>query len=94
MWTESPLIEIRVSKPSVDTIHVSAEKGVGWKMDGFKGEQLASPDELQGQFNWVVHSLAKYVDETSVWTNLDTGEEISAWEAMMLLTRDDASDDD
>ncbi len=89
MWTESPLIEVRVNKPRVDVIHLSTEKGIGWKIDGFKDEQLASPDELQDHFNFIVNRLAQFVDETSVWTNIDTGKQISAWEAMTLLTKID-----
>ena len=93
MWTDSPLIEVWVNKPAVDVIHVSAEKGVGWKLDGFKGEDLASPDELQDRFEAIVHSLARYVDETSVWKNSETGQVISAWAAMALLTKVDEEDD-
>ena len=90
MFTDSACIEIRVNKPSVDVIHVYATKALGgWKLDGFKGDQLAAPDQIQDQFNWIVYELAKYVDETSIWTNLDTGKQISAWEAMTLLTADD-----
>jgi hypothetical protein len=93
MHTDSPCIEIRVNKPSLDVIHVSATKGLaGWKLDGFKNDELAAPDQLQDQFNWIIYELAKYVDETSVWTNLDTGQQISAWEAMTLLTADDDND--
>jgi hypothetical protein len=95
MHTNSPCIEIRVNRPSVDVIHVSASRDLaGWKLDGFKGDQLAAPDQIQDEFCWIVHELAKYVDETSIWVNLDTGQEISAWEAMMLLTKVDDEDDD
>ena len=94
MWTESPLIEVRVNKPNVDVIHVSTEKGLGWKLDGFKDDQLVPPDELQEHFEWIVHKLAKYVDETSVWINTDSGQEISAWEAITLLTKVDDEDDE
>jgi hypothetical protein len=94
MWTESPLIKVRVNKPHVDVIHVSTEKGLGWKLDGLKGDELVVPDELQDHFEWIVHELAKYVDETSVWINADTEREISAWEAMTLLTKVDDEDDE
>jgi hypothetical protein len=92
MWTDSPVIEIRVNSPAVDVIHVSAEKTAGWKLDGWKGDTHGAPDQLQDNFDCIVNVLAKYVDESSVWTNLKTGRKISAWEAMTILTKYDDED--
>ena len=86
MWTESPLIKVCVNHPDVDVIHVSTEKGIGWKIDGFKGDKLVSPDELQDHFNFIVRRLAQFAGDDAKWLNMQTGQEITAWEAMRLLT--------
>ena len=92
MWTESHLIEVWVNRPDVDVIHVSTEKGVGWKIDGFKGDDLVPPDELQDHFNFIVRRLAQFADNEAKWINTATGAEISSWEAMRLLTLVDDED--
>lgn len=92
MWTESPLIEVWVDHPDVDVIHLSTEKGVGWKIDGFKGDDLVPPDELQDHFNFIVRRLAQFAGDSAKWINTATGAEISSWEAMRLLTLVDDED--
>jgi hypothetical protein len=86
MFFDTPVIEIRVNKPAVDVIHASVEQGAGWKIDGWKDDQHGRPDELQDTLDCIVRSLAPYVDETSVWTNLETGKRISSWEAILILS--------
>lgn len=86
MYFDTPVIEVRVNAQNVDVIHVSAEEGAGWKIDGWKGDQHGRPDELQDTLDSIVRSLAQYVDETSVWTNLETGKRISSWEAITILS--------
>jgi hypothetical protein len=92
MWTDSPVIAVTVMRPTVDVIHVSAGLNYGWKLDGFKGDELVAPDQLQDRFDVIIRELAMYVDDTTVWTNTETGESISAWEAMRLLTKADGED--
>ena len=86
MYLDSPLIRVLVNKPEVDSIDVYSQVDWGWKLDGRKGDGLAAPDQWQDHFHAVIIQLAEYVDESSVWTNADTGEQITAWEAMKLLT--------
>ena len=83
---DSPVIEIRVNRPKVDLINVSAEEGMGWKTDGRKGDQLVAPDQYQDDLHALISDLAPYVDENSVWINTETGAEISVWAAMKLLS--------
>ena len=92
MWTESPLIEVWVNRPDLDVIHISTENGVGWKIDGFKGDELVPPDELQDHFNFIVRRLAQLAGDDAKWINTATGAEISSWEAMRLLTLVDDED--
>ena len=88
LFPDSPVVSIRVNHPKVDIINVYADSQLeGWKLDGRQGSnELAVPDQLQDQFDAVVSTLAEYVDETSVWTSTETGQVITPWEAMTLLT--------
>ena len=86
MYIDSPLIRVLVNKPEIDSIDVYSQVDWGWKLDGRKGNKLAAPDQWQDHFHAVIIQLAEYVDESSVWMNADTGEQISAWDAMKLLT--------
>ena len=92
MWTDSPLIGVWVNRPEVDVIHISTEKGVGWKIDGFKNDELVPPDELQDHFNFIVRRLAQYAGDGAKWIIAGTGREITPWEAMRLLTLVDEED--
>lgn len=92
MWTESPLIEVWVNRPEVDVIHVSTEKGIGWKIDGVKNDELVPPDELQDHFNFIVQRIAQFAGYDAKWINTATGAEISSLEAMRLLTLVDDED--
>ena len=86
MYFDSPLVRVLLNKPEMDSIDVYSKVDWGWKLDGRKGDELAAPDQWQDQFHAVIIQLAEYVDESSVWMNVETGEQISAWEAMILLT--------
>jgi hypothetical protein len=86
MYIDSPLIRVFVNKPEVDSIDVYSQVDWGWKLDGRKADELAAPDQWQDHFHAVIMQLAEYVDEASVWTNVDTGGQITVWEAMKLLT--------
>jgi hypothetical protein len=92
MYFNSPVIRVVVNKPTVDSIDIHSQVDWGWKLQGWKGEEIAAPDQWQDHFHAVIIQLAEFVDETCVWSNLDTGQQVSAWEAMMLLT--DAHNDE
>ena len=85
-YIESPLIRVIVNKPNVDCIDVHSTPDWGWTVQGWKGKELAAPDQVQDYFHAVIMDLADFVDDSSVWLNADTGDEITVWEAMKLLT--------
>ncbi|WP_034920868.1 hypothetical protein [Erythrobacter sp. SD-21] len=85
----SPLIKVIVERDNVDVIHLSREEGSdwrAWKCDGFKGEELAPPDQLYEEFELFIRHLAPFVDDHSRWIRDDTGEEITSWEAIKILS--------
>jgi hypothetical protein len=85
-YIESPLIRVVVNKPTVDWIDIHSKPNWGWTVQGWKGKELAAPDQVQDYFHAVLMDLADYVDDSSVWLNADTGDEITVWKAMKLLT--------
>ena len=85
-YIESPLIRVVVNKPTVDCIDIHSKPDWGWTVQGWKGKELAAPDQVQDYFHAVLMDLADYVDDSSVWLNADTGDEITVWKAMKLLT--------
>ena len=85
----SPLIKVFVDRDDVDVIHLSREEGRdwrGWKSDGFKGEELARPDQFYEEFELFIHHLAPFINDHSRWVRDDTDEEISSWEAIKILS--------
>ena len=85
-YFDSPVIRVLVNKPTVDSINIHSSAGWGWVVQGWKGDELAAPDQVQDDFHAVVADLADYVDDSSIWLNADTGVEITPWQAMVLLT--------
>ena len=91
-YIRSPLIRVIVSKPDVDCIDIHSKPDWGWTVQGWKGKELAAPDQVQDYFHAVIMDIADYVDDDSIWTNMDTGKQITPWQAMVLLTVDEAGE--
>ena len=84
-----PLIKVFVDRDDVDVIHLSREEGNdwrGWKSDGFKGEELARPDQFYEEFELFIRHLRPFINDHSRWVRDDTGEEITSWEATNILS--------
>jgi hypothetical protein len=86
MYFDSSVIRVFVNKPTVDLIDIHSQVDWGWKLQGWKAGEIAVPDQWQDSFHAVIANLAEYVDDSSVWLNTDSKEEITVWEAMKLLT--------
>lgn len=86
MYFDSPVIRVLVNKPNVDSIDIHSQVDWGRKVQGWKAGEIAVPDQWQDHFHAVIMDLAEYVDDSSVWLNTATGEEVTVWEAMKLLT--------
>ena len=92
MYFDSPLIRVLVNKPEVDSIDIHSQVDWGWKLQVWKADEIAAPDQWQDHFHAVIIHLADSVDESSVWLNADTGQEITLWKAMVLLTVGEATE--
>ena len=91
-YIDSPLIRVVVNRPDVDCIDIHSKADWGWTVQGWKGKELAAPDQVQDYFHAVVMDLADYVDDSSVWLKADNGQQITPWKAMLLLTCDGAAE--
>ena len=84
----SPLLKVLVERDDVDVIHLSREEREawrGWKCDGFKDDQLVAPDQFYEEFELFIRHIADYIGNKAKWMRGDTGEEITAWDAITIL---------
>ena len=65
----------------------------GREMDGFRiytrdrdDEPIWRYDQVQDHLDHILPDLAELIDSGSTWQNSDTGELITAWDALVLLS--------
>ncbi|ANU07041.1 hypothetical protein [Paraurantiacibacter namhicola] len=91
MSKDEPFLRVFPGNAAIDVIHVSREDGPqlrAWKADGFKGDELCAPDIWYEEFDLFLRHLNQYIVESDDWQNAVTGEDITYFSAIKLLTSD------
>ena len=79
----------KVSSTNPEVEHIIVERdAIGWKMDVIGHEHIEWPDgdTYQDTLDELMPFLAAYADENSAWTDYDTGEKMTFWEAITSVT--------
>jgi hypothetical protein len=71
----------------VDYIIVERDR-IGWKMDiiGHEHNEWPHGDTYQDTLDELMPFLAVYADQESAWTDFETGEQMTFWEAIASVT--------
>ena len=79
----------KISSPNPEVAYIIVERdGIGWKMDviGHEHNEWPHGDTYQDTLDELMPFLAAYADESSVWSDYETGEQITFWEAIVSVT--------
>ena len=90
----SDFVKVYVSHPEIDFLHLSREanpSGPAWKSDGFKGDKHhhGGSDLWYQEFHLFLAHVSEFISEDACWTDGYTGDEISAWKAIVMLASKD-----
>ena len=85
----SAFLKVYVDHPQLDYLHLSRENnpdGPAWKSDGFKGNDPYFPADLwYEKFDDFIAHVSDFIDTTARWTDGESDQTLTAWEAMALL---------
>ncbi|WP_271078764.1 hypothetical protein [Aurantiacibacter sp. MUD61] len=73
----------------MEYIHLWCEatsSGLMWAANGYVGTELAAPDIAYEDFHDFIRHLSKHVGDGATWTDLQQGDQITAWQAMVRLS--------
>lgn len=73
--------------PQVDYVLVERESG-GWKMDviGHEHDEWPDGDTFQDTLDELMPFLGRYTDQDSLWVDLETGQQMTFWQAVISVT--------
>ena len=79
----------KVTSPRPEVEHIIIERdGIGWKMDviGHEHNEWPDGDTSQDTVDELMPFLVAYADENSVWSDFETGERMTFWQAIASVT--------
>ena len=79
----------KVTSPRPGVEHIIVERdGIGWKMDviGHVHNEWPDGDTYQDTVDELMPFLVAYADENSVWSDFETGERMTFWQAIASVT--------
>jgi hypothetical protein len=79
----------KVTSPNPEVKYVIIERDdMGWKMDvvGKEHNEWPDGDTYQDSVDELMPFLAKYADQNSFWSDYETGERTTFWEALLSVT--------
>jgi hypothetical protein len=79
----------KVTSPKPEVDHIIIERdAIGWKMDvvGHEHNEWPDGDTYQDTIDELMPFLATYADEASVWSDYETGQQMTFWQAVLSVT--------
>ena len=79
----------KVTSPNEAVEYVVVERdGIGWKMDvvGREHQEWPHGDTYQDTLDELMPFLVAYTDQNSIWSDWETGTQMTFWQAIVSVT--------